>query len=395
MKKTLTLTAVMAGALLSGCATQSSNNFQAFQADDLNAQVKSGLLVQKTNSFFVLNDTSSSMGKTYLNSAEYSGTKQDVEKNLLNKFNKTIPAIPLSSGLRSFGMGPCTDWGETKLNQPLQQYTASSFESAITSMTCSSGGTPLAEALTTSKADLTAASGNIAVIVLSDGMDETNPVPAADALKSQYGDRLCVYTVWVGNDKTDALGRESLQMVADSSRCGFATDATAISSPAGMSDFVKNVFFKAGTPVADDCSKQDDDQDGVNNCQDKCPDTPKGAIVDKEGCWAYHGIFFDFDKDTIKATFEPALKNAVEVLNINPGLTVEIQGHTDSYGKDAYNQNLSERRAKAVKNELVRRGIDGNRMTTVGFGESKPAETNETEEGRAYNRRVVFDRTDK
>jgi len=394
MQKTLTLTALVAGALLSGCATQSSNSFQPFQAEDLNAQVKAGLLVQKTNSFFVLNDSSSSMGKTYLNSAEYSGTKLDVEKNLLNKLNKTIPDISLSSGLRSFGMGPCTDWGETKLNQAVQPYSASGFEGAITSLTCSSGGTPLAEALGVAKSDLASAPGNIAVIVLSDGMDETNPVPNAEALKAQYGDRLCIYTVWVGNDKQDALGRESLQMVADASNCGFATDANAISSAAGMSDFVKNVFFGAGQPVQD-CAALDDDKDGVNNCNDKCPDTPEGAIVDKHGCWAYHGVFFDFDKDTIKPEFDPLLKNASHVMEINPGLTVEIQGHTDSIGSDEYNQKLSERRAAAVKRELIRRGVEGNRMSTVGFGESKPAESNETEEGRAFNRRVGFERTDK
>jgi len=394
MQKPITLAAFVAGTLLSGCAIQSSNTFQPFQAEDLNAQVKEGLLVQKTNSFFVLNDSSSSTGKTYLNSAEYSGTKLDVEKNLLNKLNKTIPSIPLSSGLLSFGMGPCTDWSELKLVQPVQQYDAGSFESAITSLTCSSGGTPLAEALTASKSDLTGASGNIAVIVFSDGMDETNPVPPAEALKSQYGDRLCIYTVWVGNEKEDALGRESLQMVADASSCGFATDANAISSPAGMSEFVKNVFFDAGQPVKD-CSVLDDDGDGVNNCNDKCPDTPKGAIVDKHGCWAYHGVFFDFDKDTIKPKFEPLLKNAAEVMEINPGLTVEIQGHTDSMGTEEYNQKLSERRAKAVKNALINRGVNGSRMSTVGFGEAKPAESNETEEGRAFNRRVSFERTDK
>ena len=394
MQKTLALTALVASAFLSGCATQSSSTFQPFQAEDLNAQVKSGLLVQKTNSFFVLNDSSSSMGKTYINSAEYSGTKLDVEKNLLNKLNKTIPEIPLSSGLRSFGMGPCTGWGETKLNQPLEQYSPSSFESAITSLTCSSGGTPLAEALGVAKSDLASAPGNIALIVFSDGMDETNPVPNAEALKSQYGDRLCIYTVWVGNDKQDALGREALQMVADASGCGFATEASAISSPASMSEFVKNVFFNAGKPVPE-CSVLDDDNDGVNNCDDKCPDTPTGAKVDKHGCWTYHGIFFDFDKDTVKPEFEPLLQNATHVMEINPGLTVEIQGHTDSMGTEQYNQKLSERRANAVKKELVKRGVNGNRMTTVGFGESQPAESNATEEGRAFNRRVGFERTDK
>src|SRR5574343_868724 len=122
MQKTLALSAALTAALVSGCATQSTNSFQAFQADDLNAQVKAGLLVQKTNSFLILNDSSYSMGKTYLNSAEYSGNKMDVEKNLLNKFNQTIPEISLTSGLRSFGFGPCLNWSQTKLNQPMQNY---------------------------------------------------------------------------------------------------------------------------------------------------------------------------------------------------------------------------------------------------------------------------------
>lgn len=393
MRTTLTLSAALVAALLSGCATQSSNTFQPFQAEDLSAQVKAGLLVQKTNTFFVLNDSSSSMGKTFLNSAEYSGTKLDVEKNLLNKFNKTIPAIPLSSGLRSFGFGPCLGWSHTHLNQPLQNYSKAGFDSAITSLTCSSGGTPLAEAIEASNADLASASGNIALLVFSDGMDEFSPLPAAQALKARYGDRLCIYTVWVGNEQ-DAPGQTNLQEVANISNCGFATDVNAISNPAGMGNFVKNVFFKPGSPVKE-CSQLDDDNDGVNNCLDKCPNTPKGAKVDKDGCWAYHGIFFDFDSDKIKPNFDPALENAVEVLHINPELSIEIQGHTDSFGSDDYNLNLSERRAKAVKNELIRRGIDGHRMSTIGYGESKPADTNETDEGRAYNRRVVFDRAKK
>lgn len=394
MQKTLALSAVLTAAMVSGCATQSTNSFQAFQADDLNAQVKSGLLVQKTNSFFVLNDSSYSMGKTYLGSADYSGNKLDVEKNLLNKFNKTIPEISLTSGLLSFGFGSCLNWGQTKLNLPLQNYSHSSFESAITSLQCASGGTPLADALVVSNPDLSSAPGNIALIVFSDGMDEVSPVPAAEALKAQYGDRLCIYTVWVGNEG-DTPGQESLQQIADTGSCGFATDANTISSAPGMSDFVKKVFFKTGSPKKADCSQLDDDHDGVNNCSDKCADTPKGAIVDKEGCWAFHGVLFDFDSDKVKSKYEPLIKNAVDVMKINPGLTVEIQGHTDSYGKDAYNQGLSERRAKSVKKELVDQGVNGSRLTTKGFGESQPVESNDTDEGRAYNRRVVYKRTDK
>lgn len=394
MKQNLLFTATLTGVLLSGCATQSSNNFQAFQAEDLNALVKSGKLVQKTDSFFVINDSSSSMSNTYIDSPEYSGTKLDVEKSLLNKFNKTIPDIPLSSGLRSFGFGPCLDWGNTKLNQPLQKYSASGFDSAITSLTCSSGGTPLADALQEARHDLAGAPGNIALIVLSDGKDESSPVPAAEALKAQYGDKLCIYTVWVGNE-VDTDGQATLQQITDIAGCGFASNASSISTAQGMSDFVKNVFLKPGKPRVADCSTLDDDKDGVNNCADKCPDTPKGAIVDKDGCWAFHGVLFDFDKAEVKSKYHPLIQNAVEVMKLNPSLTVEVQGHTDSYGSDAYNQKLSERRATAVKNELVKQGVDGKRLTTVGFGESEPVETNETDEGRAYNRRVVYKRTDK
>ena len=54
-----------------------------------------------------------------------------------------------------------------------------------------------------------------------------------------------------------------------------------------------------------DCSTLDDDKDGVSNCADKCPDTPKGAIVDKDGCWAFHGVLFDFDSDKVKSKYDP------------------------------------------------------------------------------------------
>ena len=389
MQKTLALTAAIVTVMLTGCATQSTNHLEAFQAEDLNALVKSGRLVQKTDSFFVLNDSSSSMSKTYLGSADYSGTKLDVEKNLLNKFNKTIPSIRLSSGLRSFGFGPCVNWGTSQLNQALQSYSPAAFDGAVGSLQCSSGGTPLADALQASGSDIASAQGNIALIVFSDGQDETSPVPATEALKAQYGDKLCVYTVWVGNDDETA-GQASLEQIADASGCGFATTANDIASATGMSDFVKRVFFKPGNPAP-----QDDDQDGVINAKDKCPDTPKGAIVDKDGCWAFHGVLFDFDSDKVKSKYDPLIQNAVEVMKLNPGLTVQIQGHTDSYGTDSYNQNLSERRAQSVKNELIKLGVAGKRLSTQGFGESQPVADNASDEGRAYNRRVEYKRTDK
>ena len=133
---------------------------------------------------------------------------------------------------------------------------------------------------------------------------------------------------------------------------------------------------------------KDSDSDGIYDDRDECPDTPSGARVDKRGCWAPKNVLFDFDKAIIKPEGRPGLDEVVVVLNNNPSMRADIQGHTDSTGSDAWNQGLSERRAQAVMEYLVSPGIEPNRLTPQGFGESKPTATNETKEGRALNRRV-------
>jgi OOP family OmpA-OmpF porin len=101
-----------------------------------------------------------------------------------------------------------------------------------------------------------------------------------------------------------------------------------------------------------------------------------------------HGPHFDFDKATLKPAGKQMVDEAVQVMNDKPDLRVSVEGHTDSVGTDAYNQRLSERRANAVRDYLVSRGIDASRITSRGFGESKPSASNDTAEGRAENRRV-------
>jgi OOP family OmpA-OmpF porin len=100
------------------------------------------------------------------------------------------------------------------------------------------------------------------------------------------------------------------------------------------------------------------------------------------------GYMFDFDKAVIKEHYYVLLDYIVEAMEAKPTLKFEIQGHTCSIGSKAYNQQLSERRAKAIYNYLVQKGIDSSRLTTIGFGEERPAFSNDTEEERAKNRRV-------
>ena len=102
-----------------------------------------------------------------------------------------------------------------------------------------------------------------------------------------------------------------------------------------------------------------------------------------------NGVNFDFDKSTLRPDALAILAEATEILKRYPDLRVEVAGHTDSIGTADYNQGLSERRAKAVYEYLTTNGIDASRLAgPVGYGLTRPIDTNETKEGRARNRRT-------
>ncbi|MFC3270155.1 OmpA family protein [Vulcaniibacterium thermophilum] len=148
------------------------------------------------------------------------------------------------------------------------------------------------------------------------------------------------------------------------------------------------------------CADKDDDGDGVNNCDDKCPGSQAGQTIGPDGCPVpvtidLKGVNFDYDKSTLRPDAIAILNEAVEILKRYPELRVEVAGHTDSKGTDAYNQKLSERRAQAVYDYLTSNGIDASRLVgPVGYGESRPIAPNENPdgsdnpEGRAKNRRT-------
>jgi outer membrane protein OmpA-like peptidoglycan-associated protein len=101
-------------------------------------------------------------------------------------------------------------------------------------------------------------------------------------------------------------------------------------------------------------------------------------------------VFFDFDKATLQPSSYPELNRAVALMKANPNMQVEIAGFTDAQGTDSYNKDLSQRRANTVREYIVRQGIEGARLTATGYGEASPVASNDTEEGRAENRRVEF-----
>lgn len=142
----------------------------------------------------------------------------------------------------------------------------------------------------------------------------------------------------------------------------------------------------------------DSDEDGVPDCRDKCPDTPRGTKVEANGCppaaeqgvIILRNILFAFDRANLKPESRPVLDQVAEYLKANPGIAMEIQGHTDNVGTAEYNLKLSRQRAQAVKDYLMGKGIPPERLDVKGLGLSSPLVPNDTEENRARNRRVEF-----
>lgn len=135
----------------------------------------------------------------------------------------------------------------------------------------------------------------------------------------------------------------------------------------------------------------DDDKDGVLNDADLCPNTPAGVVVDEKGCEkkiVLKDVNFAFDSFEVSAGYAQRIKEVADFMQANPVYNVKLSGYTDSVGSEAYNLKLSDKRAKAVKSELVKNGVSSDKITTIGYGEANPVATNKTKEGRAENRRV-------
>ena len=393
---------LMICALLFSCATGQVQTPQPLFSPDM---LEADQYEPKVDNFMVILDKSSSM------SWKYNEQKRlTIAKDFLNAMNQTLPEMKVNCALRTFGT---SGFGKpTALIYGPTEYSRKEFQGALDASERAIGRSPLGAAITAAGADLKESEGQIAVIIVSDGSDmNTTPITAANNMKAQFGDRVCIYTVLVGDDPA---GETLMKQVAEAGGCGFSVRADEFKDSGDMGDFVKNVFLAEivkpvmdsdGDGVTDDLDRcpntpkgvkvdahgcpLDSDGDGVVDYLDKCPNTPKGATVDARGCWTYAAkVMFDINSAEIKSEAYPMLDEAILILEKNPEMKVEIDGHTDNTGSAAYNMNLSERRAKSVMKYYVDQGVEEERLTTKGFGFTKPAASNETKEGRTKNRRV-------
>lgn len=365
-----------------GCA--GPQTIVTFQPGKIPAQQYS----PKVDNFMILFDSSSSMGMIYDGMEKLS-----IARAVVQSMNLTLPELNFTSGMRTFGHCSSVSDKPTLLVYGLTKYSTEGLKAAVDGVTCAGGTTPLGSAITEAHIDLKSVNGKTALIIVSDGKDLLHdPKAALHEMTSELGDRLCVYTILIGNDPQ---GAKNLEQMAGATNCGLATTADFLASADNMADFVKQVFLTpapAPMPIAKPTEQpiMDSDGDGVPDHLDKCPGTPKGAPVNEEGCWIIGKIHFDFDQAVIRPDAKPVLNEITTVMLKNSNLNMDIKGFTDNIGSMIYNQRLSERRAEAAKNHLVNQGIEKGRFTINGFSYTMPISPNDTPEGRAMNRRVEF-----
>lgn len=360
-----------------GCATKTP--LPQFEAQSIDMK----MYESKVDNFLILFDASRSL--------QIDGTFPTA-KAVVTRMNQTIPELGQTAGLRSFGHDPSVSPNQTEMFYGMEKYSTAGLQAGFDKIHTAGGYSPINLGLDAAvDTDLKGLSGSNAVIIISDGKDLPREVlPAAQRLKDAFGDDICFYTIHIGDSEN---GKGLMQKIAEIGGCGFSTDAENILTGDAMANFVQQAFLKqksapAAPPAPKVSMKKDSDGDGVYDDADQCPGTPMGAKVNKAGCWVLDNVLFDFDKDAVRAVAQPMLNNVVMVMEKSPGLNIELQGHCDNIGSADYNMGLSNRRANSVKTYLVNAGISADRIMTKGFGFNKPVALNDTDQGRALNRRV-------
>jgi outer membrane protein OmpA-like peptidoglycan-associated protein len=189
-------------------------------------------------------------------------------------------------------------------------------------------------------------------------------------------------------EQVDANGCSASQRDSDGDGVNDAADACA-NTPKGV-------------PVDSRGCPRDSDGDGVPDGTDKCPNTPNGQAVDESGCpilfkrgerrVVLQGVNFETGKADLTDSSKLVLQDVAQQLAASPEVRVEVQGHTDNVGARAYNQRLSEARAKTVEQYLEANGVSPAQVSSKGYGMSKPVASNKTAAGKAKNRRVELNR---
>ena len=314
----------------------------------------------KLDTFVLILDASNSMGDFYRGISKF-----EIAKVLIDRLNKVIPELEQIAGLRTVGHHDQVSHNLTELFYDMKPYETYGVLTALDMVSKTGSWSPMSNAIYAVKKDLKPfGDKRNAVIFISFGLNMKGTIRSAKSLKKAYGPNICFYPVLVGNAPE---GRERMEEIARIGGCGFVTLADDILGSAGMASYVESVFLEK-TLLADL--------------------TPSPPEAYTEVLWTFNNVLFDFDKFVIKSEASPLLEKVVAVLEKNPSMGVEINGHTDNIGGSEYNMDLSRKRAQAVANFFMGKGIQQNRLVVHGYGFTQPVARNDDRYGRSQNRRV-------
>jgi OOP family OmpA-OmpF porin len=349
-----------------------SSNEPIESFDPFEPVIIKGPYIQRTDNVMFILDASLSMATDM-----HGKDKLRYAKQIIHQINVTMPTMHIQSALRTFGNTIRPAMFQTDLVYGPALHSKQLLDDALKKIKHAGGMSALHQALLSVKKDLRNVSGHMSIIILTDGkvMGEQAKQAALD-LKKHFGNRLSIYPITVDNKPTRAM-EKMVEKVGQ----GFVESADNIVSAENMAIYVNKVFLSR-------IKHLDKDGDGISDNLDECPNTPAGARVTVNGCWIIGKINFDSDSWSVPSAMYPYLDEIVAILENNPNLWMEIQGHTDYTGTAKHNYILSKNRAKAVMNYLIQKGISADRLTSTGYGSTKPIDLTRTEKGKALNRRV-------
>ncbi len=341
-----------------GCTTPVLPSHSQIQTSPLTFAARAK---NKVSHLFVVTDSSGTM---------FSEQTYPEAKALTQSFVPAMPASPPQYQASLIGFG-----GQVQEGKTLSAFDRAALQSAADNLRLMGdvaglgGTTPLDQIFQSITSRVAEEKGLVAVLIFSDHQpdSEARAMAAAEELVNSYRDEVCIHTVQVG---TSAEGAAFAQSLSDLTSCGSSRSGSVLNSAVAFNDLAKDVFV-GGSTVARSVPAP----------------APAGADPCK-GDLTLRGATFEFNRAVLHSDGRSRLEPVAAQLNQCADVQVEITGHTDSVGNNAYNQDLSERRANAVKNYLVTLGVDPARLRSNGRGEDSPVASNETDEGRAQNRRV-------
>ncbi|MGD8252756.1 MAG: OmpA family protein [Syntrophobacterales bacterium] len=315
--------------------------------------------IPRVDNFVILVDQSGSM---FMEHKERKEVKAVLVKKMLLSMNDRIPELGYTAAIQGFYPNETLIGPET--------YSRYFFEREIKNLPekgkIFGNLTPLGTEIKALDKVMGRFSGRTSVIIVSDG--EVNkgkdPYNAAKKLHNEYTN-ICFDVISLADS---AEGEKTLRKINELGNCTYADGEEMISDAVAVESFVSKVLYMEVGDVAAEEMK----------IREVAPN-----II------SVGGGYFDFDSAEVdEASWSRVYNAVVPKLDAKPGATLFIEGHTDSTGSAAYNQLLSERRAKAVRDYFVSQGISARAIETLGYGEEMPRVSNVTPEGRAINRRV-------